>query len=52
MSVPRGTVVDMDAARSTGALEDERDIELCEAIKARNEHGVPHDVFMASLDAA
>jgi hypothetical protein len=32
--------------------EDEYDIELCEAIKARNEPGVPHDVFMSSFDAA
>jgi hypothetical protein len=32
--------------------EDRRDIELCEAIKALNEPGVPHDVFMSSLGAA
>jgi hypothetical protein len=30
-------------------LQDARDIALCEAIKARNEAGVPHDVFMASV---
>jgi hypothetical protein len=26
-----------------------RDIALCEAIKARGDTGVPHDVFMASV---
>jgi hypothetical protein len=46
----------MDLAQPVQSLhaerEDERDIELCEAIKARNKPGVPHDVFMSSLDAA
>jgi hypothetical protein len=27
-----------------------REIALCEAIKARGEAGVPHDVFMASVE--
>jgi hypothetical protein len=30
-------------------LQDARDIALCEAIKARGEAGVPHDIFMASV---
>jgi hypothetical protein len=47
MSVAGARVVAMDDAD-----EDRRDIELCEAIKALNEPGVPHDVFMSSLDAA
>jgi hypothetical protein len=32
--------------------EDRRDIEVCAAIKALNEPGVPHDVFMSSLGEA
>jgi hypothetical protein len=51
MSVPGARVKAMDDALPELA-EDGRDIELCEAIKARNEPGVPHDVFMSSLDAA
>jgi hypothetical protein len=31
--------------------QDEADIALCEAIKARNGPGVPHEEFMAALDA-
>ena len=31
-------------------LRDARDIALCEAIKARGEAGVPHEVFMASVE--
>jgi hypothetical protein len=31
-------------------LHDARDIAVCEAIKARGEAGVPHDVFMASVE--
>jgi prevent-host-death family protein len=31
--------------------QDRADIALCETIKARNEPGVPHEQFMASLDA-
>ncbi|HEY1622328.1 MAG TPA: hypothetical protein VGG16_00880 [Streptosporangiaceae bacterium] len=31
-------------------LHDGRDIALCEAVQARGEAGVPHDVFMASLE--
>jgi hypothetical protein len=42
----------MDAQPVTEVDEDRRDIELCEAVKARNEPGVPHDVFMSSLGAA
>jgi hypothetical protein len=31
-------------------LHDARDIALCEAIKARGEAGVPHEVFLASVE--
>ncbi|HEY2277861.1 MAG TPA: type II toxin-antitoxin system Phd/YefM family antitoxin [Streptosporangiaceae bacterium] len=31
--------------------QDRADIALCETIKAANEPGVPHEQFMASLDA-
>jgi hypothetical protein len=31
-------------------FRDARDIALCEAVKARDEAGVPHDVFMASIE--
>jgi hypothetical protein len=30
--------------------QDLADIALCETIKARNETGLPHEQFMASLD--
>jgi hypothetical protein len=56
MSVPGARVNAMDDALpfpdGVDLGEDDRDIELCEAIKALNEPGVPHDVFMSSLDAA
>jgi hypothetical protein len=51
MSVGEVTVWVMDDA-PPDPDEDRRDIELCEAVKALNEPGVPHDVFMSSLDAA
>ena len=38
------TVAELDV------LHDARDIALCEAIKARGEAVVPHDVFMASIE--
>ena len=31
--------------------QDLADIALCEAIKAQNEPGLPHDEFMAALEA-
>jgi prevent-host-death family protein len=31
--------------------QDRADIALCEAIKAKNEAGLPHEEFMAALDA-
>jgi hypothetical protein len=34
----------------TDELQEARDIARCEAIKARGEAGVPHDVFMASVE--
>lgn len=43
----------MDSAEPVAEVdEDRRDIELCEAIKALNEPGVLHDVFMSSLREA
>lgn len=37
-------------ARDRLAEQDERDLAICEAIKARDEPGVPHETFMASLE--
>jgi hypothetical protein len=39
-----GTVAELDE------LQDARDVALCEAIKARGEASVHHDVFMASIE--
>jgi hypothetical protein len=40
-----GTVAELHDARDIA-----REIALCEAIKARGEASVPHDVFMASIE--
>jgi hypothetical protein len=39
-------------SQAVPTADDERDIALCNEIKARGEAGVPHAVFMASLGAA
>ena len=39
-------------SQAVPSTDDERDIALCNEIKARGEAGVPHSVFMASLGAA
>jgi hypothetical protein len=39
-----------DCAAELDELRDARDIALCEAIKARGEAAVPHEVFMASVE--
>ncbi len=39
-----------DGVADLDELRDARDIALCEAIKARGEAGVPHEVFLASVE--
>jgi hypothetical protein len=51
MELARYRAADLDELQHArdAAREIAREIALCEAIKARGEAGVPHDVFMASL---
>lgn len=47
---PAAVLISVDELDELQRIQDERDIALCEAIKARNEPGTSHDEFMASLD--
>ena len=47
---PAAVLISDDELDELQRIQDERDIALCEAIKARNEPSIPHDEFMASLD--
>ena len=47
---PAAVLISVDELDELQRFQDDSDIALCEAIKARNEQGVPHDEFMASLD--
>jgi prevent-host-death family protein len=47
---PAAVLISVDELNELQSIQDDRDIAMCEAIKARNEPGVPHDEFMASLD--
>jgi prevent-host-death family protein len=47
---PAAVLISVDELDELQRFQDDRDIALCEAINARNEPGVPHDEFMASLD--
>jgi|GEM_PF-3707476 len=42
--------MELTQAAAARELHDLRDIALCEAIMARGEAAVPHDVFMASIE--
>jgi prevent-host-death family protein len=47
---PAAVLISVDDLDELQRFQDDNDIALCEAINARNEPGVPHDQFMASLD--
>jgi prevent-host-death family protein len=47
---PAAVLISVDELDELQRFQDDSDIALCEAIKARNEPGVRHDEFMASLD--
>jgi prevent-host-death family protein len=47
---PAAVLISVDDLDELQRFHDDSDIALCEAINARNEPGVPHDQFMASLD--
>ena len=48
---PAAVLISVDDLDELQQAQDRADIALCETIKARNEPGVPHEQFMASLDA-
>ena len=48
---PAAVLISVDELDELQHAQDMADIALCEAIKARNEPGVPHEEFMALLDA-
>ncbi len=47
---PAAVLISVDELDELQQFQDDSDIALCETINARNEPGVPHDEFMASLD--
>jgi prevent-host-death family protein len=47
---PAAVLISVDDLDELQRFQDDSDIALCQAINARNEPGVPHDQFMASLD--
>jgi prevent-host-death family protein len=48
---PAAVLISVDELDELQRTQDEADIALCVAIKARNEPGIPHEEFMAALDA-
>jgi antitoxin YefM len=48
---PAALLISADELHELQHAQDLADIALCEEIKARNEAGVPHENFMAKLDA-
>lgn len=48
---PAAVLISFEELDELQRAQDAADITLCEAIKARNEPGVPHEEFMAALDA-
>jgi prevent-host-death family protein len=46
---PAAVLISVDELDELQRFQDDSDIALCEAINARDEPGVPHDEFMASL---
>jgi prevent-host-death family protein len=49
---PAAVLISVDELGELQQAQDQADIALCETIKARDETGLTHDQFMASLDAA
>ena len=49
---PAAVLISVDDLGELQQAQDQADIALCETIKARNETGLPHEQFMASLNAA
>ena len=47
---PAAVLISVDELDELQHAQDAADIAFCEAVKARNEAGIPHDVFMAALD--
>jgi prevent-host-death family protein len=47
---PAAVLISVDELDELQRAQDLADIALCEAIKARNEPGMPHEDFMAELD--
>ena len=47
---PAAVLISVDELDELQHAQDLADIALCDAIKARNEPGVPHETFMADLD--
>jgi len=47
---PAAVLISVDELDELQRFADDSDIAFCEAINARNEPGIPHDEFMASLD--
>lgn len=48
---PAAVLISVDEFDELQHAQDTADIAFCEAIKARNELGMPHEEFMATLDA-
>jgi prevent-host-death family protein len=48
---PVAVLISIDELDELQRAQDAADIARCEAIKARNEPGMPHEEFMAALDA-
>jgi prevent-host-death family protein len=49
---PAAVLISVDELGELQQAQDHADLALCETIKARNETGLTHEQFMASLDAA
>ncbi len=48
---PAAVLLSIDELDDLQRTQDAADIARCEAVKARNEPGLPHEEFMAALDA-
>jgi prevent-host-death family protein len=47
---PAAVLISVDELDELQRAQDAADIALCEAVRARDETGTPHDEFMATLD--
>ena len=48
---PTAVLISVAELEELQRAQDLADIALCEAVKAKNEPGLPHDEFMAALEA-